>query len=45
VTQRQTVINLNIEGNLLGNEEYVRGTVVPALRRLVEQEDVVLQTS
>jgi hypothetical protein len=40
VARREQKIEIVVQGNLLGNEEYVRSTVVPALKRLARDRDV-----
>jgi len=45
VVQRTTNITIVVEGNLIESRDYVRQVLVPALRDLVENEDVVLTST
>lgn len=41
----QTTVQINIAGNVLGNEEFVRETLIPALRAEINGRDIVFINS
>jgi len=45
VEKKQVNIVIAIQGNVVGEPEYVRNTLVPELRRLVEEQDVTVVAS
>jgi tape measure domain-containing protein len=41
----QTIINFTVEGNLVGNTEFVNDTLIPALRDAIDNRDVTIISS
>ncbi len=40
-----TTVQINIQGNVLGNEEFVRETLIPVLRAEINGRDIVFINS
>ena len=45
VEKSPVVVLLHIEGNVLGSEEYLRDSLVPRMRRMVEESGVTFTAS
>lgn len=45
VDRQPVVVMLNVQGNVLGNEEYLKDELIPRMRRLVEDQGVTFVAS